>query len=285
MSLSAIKTVGVIGTGVIGSSWIALFLSKGLRVIVTDPNPEAPEKLSKFLADVWPSLERNGPERLEFKRKLFARLDQRTPADTVICSSSSGIPSSQFISECQRHPERILIGHPFNPPHVVPLVEVVPHPGTEPKHVMKAMEFYRSLGREPVLVAEECPGFVGNRLQGALLCEAYSLVSRGVISASDLDLVMTSALGLRWALTGPLTTNSLGAGGSFHALLKHLGPAMVEWREDMDKHRFNFKANEVASLVERVEKLEETLDVRDLQRKRDAALIELLKMKAQAGFH
>ena len=127
----------------------------------------------------------NAPEKPELKLKLLAEIDSKTRPDVTIASSSSGIPSSQFISQC-KNPERVLIGHPFNPPHLMPLVEVVPHPGTNAATIATAIEFYDSLGRKAIHIQQEAPGFVANRLQAALLTEAYSLVSRGVISAEDL---------------------------------------------------------------------------------------------------
>jgi 3-hydroxyacyl-CoA dehydrogenase len=230
----AIKTVGVVGTGVIGASWTGLFLAHGLRVLVADPSPDAADKLASYLKSIWPALQeiglsegasidnyefvgaslgehyskvdfiqevcimhckhsqhikltlrQNAPERPELKLKLLAEIDAKTRKDVVIASSSSGIPSSRFISQC-KNPERVLIGHPFNPPHLMPLVEVVPHPGTNAATIATAIEFYNSIGRKAIHIQQEAPGFVANRLQAALLTEAYSLVSRGIISAEDL---------------------------------------------------------------------------------------------------
>lgn len=127
----------------------------------------------------------NAPERPDLKRKLLAEIDAAVRPDVVIASSSSGIPSSEFVDLC-KHFERVLIGHPFNPPHLMPLVEVVPHPKTSSSAVQAAMEFYESVGRRPVHINQETPGFVANRLQAALCNEAYALVARGVISAEDL---------------------------------------------------------------------------------------------------
>ncbi|OOF98672.1 hypothetical protein ASPCADRAFT_42107, partial [Aspergillus carbonarius ITEM 5010] len=213
---SPIKTVGVIGAGVIGASWTALFLAKGLRVIVTDPAPEAEAKLRDYLEEYCTAvpnatcppeeclknytfvsnidpylptidlIQENGPERLSIKRQLFAHLDANTPTHTLIASSSSGLPSSQFITECTNNPSRILIAHPFNPPHLVPLVEIVPHPTTSPEVITTARSFYTSLDKDPVIVMQETPGFIANRLQAAVCAEAYSLISRGVVSPEDL---------------------------------------------------------------------------------------------------
>lgn len=131
-------------------------------------------------------ISKNGPERLDIKCPLIAHLDANTRPDITIASSSSGLPSSQFIKDCTKNPSRVLIGHPFNPPHLIPLVEVVPHPGTNEESVSVAMDFYRRLGKDPVHVKQETAGFIANRLQAAVCEEAYSLVQRGVVSAEDL---------------------------------------------------------------------------------------------------
>ncbi|KAJ5311989.1 hypothetical protein PENANT_c022G03589 [Penicillium antarcticum] len=310
MTPSPIKTVGVIGTGVIGASWTALFLSKGLKVIATDPAPDAEVKLLeylqkngssvpksklttssflenlKFVRDLDPYLgeidliQENGPERVDFKRRLFAHLDANTPGHVLIASSSSGLPSSAFITKCKNNPSRILIGHPFNPPHLVPLVEVVPHPGTSDAYVTAACEFYRDLDKDPVVVKKETPGFIANRLQAAVCSEAYSLVSRGVVSAEDLDKTMTSGLGLRWALSGPIMTNTLGGGGNFSHFMNHLGPALKTWLDDMHQNSFNFDSQEaVNDLKDKVNGWVSTIDLKEVESNRDAFLSSLVKDK------
>jgi 3-hydroxyacyl-CoA dehydrogenase len=122
---------------------------------------------------------------VELKKSLLASLTKGLRPDVVIASSSSGLPSSEFVQDC-KNPERVLIAHPFNPPHVIPLVEIVPHDGTSKKAVQTAISFYAALGKDPVLLNKECPGFIANRLQAVLCTEAYSLVSRGIVSAKDL---------------------------------------------------------------------------------------------------
>lgn len=222
-SSNSVKTVGIIGTGVIGASWTALFLSRGLKVIATDPIAGAEDRLKTYIKSAWPAIQElrpsgspgspsideslqnlsfvdniydhldeidliqeNTPERLPLKLELFEKLDRLAPSNVVLVSSSSGFPSSEYIVNCQRHPERILVGHPFNPPHLIPGVEVVPHSGTSEEALQKAMNLYRYASRKPIHVRKECPGFIGNRLQAALTHEAYSLVSRGYVSAADI---------------------------------------------------------------------------------------------------
>ncbi|KAI1036744.1 hypothetical protein LB503_003370, partial [Fusarium chuoi] len=159
----------------------------------------------EFLHDITPRLDEadfiqeNGPERLELKRGLIATLDKHARRGDVIASSSSGLPSSEFIQQCTQEFTRVLIGHPFNPQHLIPLIEVVPHPGISSESVDTAMKFYRSVGMRTIVLYQEVPGFVSNCLQAAINSEAYSLTSRGIVSAGDLDAAVTSGPGLRWA--------------------------------------------------------------------------------------
>ncbi|KAJ5512605.1 Dehydrogenase multihelical [Penicillium fimorum] len=297
MTLPTIRTVGMIGTGVIGASWTALFLAKGLKVIVTDPAPGADSKLRDYLLKYWPTIpnaevtqdeylnnyrfvkeidthlgdidliQENGPERLDFKRRLFAHLDANTPEHVVIASSSSGIPSSEFITECKKNPA----------------LEVVPHQGTGDVYVTAALQFYLRLVKDPVLVKKETPGFIANRLQAAVCAEAYSLVSRGVISAEDLDKTVTSGLGLRWALTGPIMTNTLGGGGDFNHFMDHLGPALKAWLDDMHRHEFDVDSRDVDVLKERVDEWTSQVNLKEVEKSRDKLLVSLIKSKTEGS--
>lgn len=176
----------------------------------------------------------------------------------------------------------MLIGHPFNPPHLIPLVEVVPHPGTSDQAVSAAMKFYQSVGKRPILLHHEVPGFVSNRLQAAINNEAYSLISRGIVSASDLDLAVTQGPGLRWALTGPIATNALGGGGGpdgFSQRIERLGPSIQAWEEDILKHRFDWSRDRLSALEEGVKKSLSDVDWSNLVAERDAVLVQLLAAK------
>lgn len=211
-------------------------------------------------------------------------LDEHTRPGVIIASSSSGLMSSEFIQQCKRDPDRILVGHPFNPPHLIPLVEVVPNPTTSKECLSRAMDFYRSLSKTPILLHREVPGFVSNRLQAALNNEAYSLITRGVVSARDLDRAITLGPGLRWALTGPIATNALGGGGGpegFSQRMERLGPAIRAWEDDIQRHRFDWSPERLSALNGSVRESLEDTDWTALVAERDALLTELVKMKSR----
>ena len=213
-------------------------------------------------------------------------LDEHTRRDVVIASSSSGLPSSEFIQECRQNPSRILVGHPFNPPHLLPLVEVVPNPGTDATSISTALDFYKKLGKKPILLHHETPGFVANRLQAAINNEAYSLISRGIVSAEDLDTAVSSGPGIRWASTGPIVTNAFGGGGGFEGFLhrlERLGPSIQRWEEDMLKHRFDWSDQRTSSLKSAVLEWLEGLDWKDMEQERDRVLVHLLEAKSKSS--
>src|SRR5271170_1609215 len=257
-----IRRVAVIGTGVIGASWSALFLAKGLEVVATDVAPNAEAALKRFIESAWPALKRvglatgaspsklsftadlatavkgadlvqeNGPERIEFKRKLYGQLDELLPADVIIASSSSGLTMSEIQSGCRSHPERCVIGHPFNPPHLVPLVEIVGGAKTSEETIQRVAQFYKAIGRRTVLVRKEMPGHVANRLQAALSREVYYLVAEGVVSAADADTALCWGPGLRWGLMGSMLLNHLGGGegGIEHFFEQFTRPLTAWWK-------------------------------------------------------
>jgi 3-hydroxyacyl-CoA dehydrogenase len=257
-----IRRVAIIGTGVIGASWTSLFLARGLQVVATDVAPDAEASLKRFVDSAWPTLRRlglspgassskllftsdlasavkgadlvqeNGPERIEFKRKLYGQLDELLPADTIIASSSSGLTMSEIQTGCASHPERCVIGHPFNPPHLVPLVEIVGGAKTSEETIRRAAEFYTSMGKRTIQLRKEVPGHVANRLQAALSREVYHLVSDGVISAADADTALCWGPGLRWGVMGSLLLNHLGGGqgGIEHFFEQFTGPMTAWWK-------------------------------------------------------
>ena len=214
----------------------------------------------------------------------MASLDQHAKPGVVIASSSSGLPASTFIQKCQNDPSRVLIAHPFNPPHLVPLVEVVPHAASSDVAISTAIDFYKSLGKKPILIRQEIPGFVANRLQAAINNEAYSLVSRGIVSAEDLDTAITSGPGLRWALTGPFVTNALGGGGGpqgFTQRLERLGPGIRAWEEDMLQHRFDWEDDKVSTLNSEASRWLDKVDWARLDSQKDEALLDVLVAKSK----
>ena len=252
------RTAAVIGAGTIGLSWTALFAGHGLTVRVSDPRPDLAEAIGTALAAFTPHLtaqgldtdgladrvhfaadvteavrdadvvQENGPERVAFKKELFARLVREAPGHALMLSSSSAIPATVFTTDLE-DAGRILIGHPFNPPHLLPLVEVVPGERTTEEAVQAAVDFYTAVGRTPVVERQEIPGFVGNRLQSALNREAVYLVQQGVVSPEDLDTVVTHSLGIRWSTVGPFLGSHLGGGpGGYRHISAHIGRSMQQ---------------------------------------------------------
>ncbi|MEU6142005.1 3-hydroxyacyl-CoA dehydrogenase NAD-binding domain-containing protein [Streptomyces sp. NPDC047081] len=300
--------VAVVGTGVIGAGWAALFLAYGHDVVAHDPGEGAEARLREAVAQAWPALERlglaegasperltfageladavagaefvqeSGPERIDLKQKLFADLDAATPSGTVIASSSSGLTPSRLQEMCGNAPERVLVGHPFHPSHLIPLVEVVPGARTTDAAVQRALDFYTSLGKRPIHVRQELPGHVTNRLQAALWQEAYSLVERGVVSVADVDAAISQGPGLRWALLGPLVNQHLsgGAGGMAHTL-EHLGPPAEEWMKDLRPAPLTPAL--VSLLVDGVDDELAHVDQTEMVAQRDELLVALLQQK------
>jgi 3-hydroxyacyl-CoA dehydrogenase len=241
------ETVAIIGAGTIGASWTAYFLAQGCGVRVWDPDPGFAERTQAFVARVWPILEQlgvaadaasdravycdnladalagatfvqeSGPEDAAVKTELIADIDRQLPAEVVISSSSTALPVSEFQGGAT-HPERVVLGHPFNPPHLMPLVEVGGGEKTAEWAVDRAMAFYEATGKMPVRLRAEIPGHLANRLQAAVYREAVHLVAEGYATVADIDKAMAGGPGLRWAFMGPHMTYHLGggAGGIAH---------------------------------------------------------------------
>jgi 3-hydroxyacyl-CoA dehydrogenase len=292
--------VAVVSTGVIGASWVAHFLARGLDVVATDPAPGAEERLRAevdahlggavpdrltFTADPAEAVadadfvQENGPEREDVKHALIAVLDAAAQPDVVIASSSSGLLPSVIARGAPKHPERVLVGHPFNPPHLIPLVEVVPGEKTSDEAVEQAIAFYTSVGKRPIRVRQEVPGHIANRLQAALWQEAYSLVERGVATVADIDTAISQGPGLRWAVLGPFLNQDLsgGPGGIAH-ILEHLGPPTQMWWRDLRSVTLTPELN--AKLVAGVADELAGVDRAELVQRRDAVLHALLAAKS-----
>lgn len=176
-------------------------------------------------------VQENGPERLDFKQELYGRIDALLPAEVIIASSSSGLPMSEIQKGAKKHPERCVIGHPFNPPHLIPLVEIVGGKLTSQDTIERADRFYSGLGKKTVRIHKELHGHVANRLQAALAREVYYLVSEGVISAADVDTALSWGPGLRWGIMGNMVLNHLGGGegGIEHWFQQFAGPLTNSW--------------------------------------------------------
>jgi 3-hydroxyacyl-CoA dehydrogenase len=305
-----LEKIALVGTGVIGASWASLLLAKGLDVIATDPAPEAEAKLRAIVARQWaametlglaagatqsrliftPSLEEavrdadfiqeNGPERLEIKRDLYRRIDAAARADVMIATSSSGILISEVQTACAR-PERVLVGHPFNPPHLIPLVEVVGGKATSDAAIETAMEFYAAIGKKPIHLKKEVKGHVANRLQAALWREAFALVQDGVASVADIDTAIAHGPGLRWALLGPFLNLHLSGGvGGLEYVLDHLGPPIESWWADM--HDVTLDETLKAQLVAGADAELAGTSMEVITQDRDRVLLELMRLKSRA---
>jgi carnitine 3-dehydrogenase len=251
-----VRTVTCIGAGTIGGGWVAYFLARGYRVVAWDPAEDAEARLRHLVQAAWPALtelgladgasldhlsvepdlttacavadfvQESAPEDLELKRKLLADIDAATPVDVVISSSTSGYSMSEMQTECT-HPERTVVGHPFNPPYLIPLVEVVGGAKSSPDAVAWASDFFRLVGKSVITMDSEVPGFIANRLQEAMWREALHMVAEGEATVEQIDLSITDGPGLRWPIHGPLLTFHLagGQGGMAH-MLDHFGPSL-----------------------------------------------------------
>lgn len=257
--MASIKKIGVLGAGAIGASWTALFVARGLTVTVVDIQPEAGEFVLAYVQKAWPLLQElnlvvegaspekftfstdmktafadvdfiqeNSPERLDIKHTLLTNLETIIPQHAIIASSSSGLTCSSMQEADLKFPERLCIGHPFNPPHFIPLVEIVGGKKTSEATKQTAMEFYTLMGKKPILVKREVTGHIANRLQSAIMREVFHLMTNDIASIADIETAMEYGPGLRWGAMGPNTIFSLGGGvgGAAHFADHLLGPAM-----------------------------------------------------------
>ncbi len=301
------KSVGVVGGGLIGLSWASLFLARGCAVTVVDPDPATGERLRAFLRDAWPHLttlgltqgeaipepvvtadfaalagvdfvQENGPERLDAKHAIVAEMERALGAETVIASSTSSLRASD-IQEGARHPERILVAHPMNPPHLVPMVELVAGRGTSPETLEAAERFYAQMRRVTIRVKREVPGHLANRLTSALYREAVNLVAEGIADVKDVDMAIAYGPGMRWAFMGPHLTYHLGGGaGGYRGYLDHLGPTQEARWQSLGTPTLTDELK--AELVEGVRRELEEQDEATLVERRDAGLVALLGLKA-----
>ena len=304
MEPAGITRVAVIGAGTIGASWAAYFASRGIEVAVWDPAPNAEAFVRPFVERAWPTLQALGapapapaalrfhadaasavagahfvqesaPERTDAKRALFATLEAALPPEVIVASSSSGLMMTDLARDL-RTPGRFVIGHPFNPPHLIPLVEVVGGERTAPETIASCVAFYRHIGKHPIHLRREAPGHLANRLQSALWREAVHAVAEGVATVADIDAAVAYGPGLRWALMGPhLTFHLAGGEGGMAHFLEHLGPANEVWWRSLGQPTLTPALCQ--AIVDGVANEAGGQGVPELAAKRDALLVALLQ--------
>lgn len=317
MNVQDMKCVASIGGGVIGSSWTLLFAMRGLKVWQYDINQEqidncvknverSIESLLEFgaiqadQADAIKSrisyttsiaeavkdaqfIQENGPERLPIKQSILAEIEAAAPADAIYASSSSGLLISDVTANAV-HPERCVGGHPYNPPHLIPLVEITYSDQTDQGSVRLAKAFYQSIGKEAVVLNRECPGYIANRLQLAVYREMIDLVMRGVCTAEDADKALTYGPGIRWAIFGHNMIMQLGNPGGLKGMMAMLGTGGDVWLADMAdwKHMPNEEYGEIAqaSVDEMMKNFPDEVGHTnpEIAKYRDRMLIEILKL-------
>jgi carnitine 3-dehydrogenase len=306
-----ITRVAIVGAGVIGASWATAFLARGMDVVASDPAPGAEEALRRTVDAQWPAMQQiglspsasterlrfaaspeeavadagfvqeSGPERLDIKRELFRRLDEAAPPNALLATSTSTITISEFQHACTRYPERVVLGHPFNPPHLIPLVEVGGGKQTALDAIERTLNFYRAMGKHPIHLRREIMGHVANRLQAALWQEAFNLVKAGIASVADVDAAIAHGPGLRWSLLGPFMNFHLsgGAGGVGALFGKPLWQATEGmWR---DLGSVTVDADLGARVVAGVSEELGGRDLTEVVRQRDQVLVTLLKLKSE----
>ncbi len=306
VSADNIKTIGIIGAGTIGSSWAAYFLATGRKVHAWDPVDGAEEKIRSFIENAWAALDGLGvvvegasldnlvvektaaaaaepadfikesaPERLDIKQALYKDFEPAVRPEVVISTSTSGLLMSDLQRETQ-NPERFVLGHPFNPPHLIPLVEVLGGEKTDPAVVDWMVDFYNAIGKKGIKLFKEVPGHVANRMQAAIWREAIHLAQEGVASVEDIDAAIAYGPGIRWALMGPnLTFHLAGGEGGMANFVEHLGPPTSSWWADLGTPSFNEDVKKM--LVSGVDEETKGKSVKELVAIRDKRLLALLK--------
>ncbi|MDP9640681.1 carnitine 3-dehydrogenase [Actinopolyspora lacussalsi] len=300
-----VTTVACIGAGVIGGGWVAHFLARGYRVVAWDPAEDAEERLGRLVDAAWPALRELGladgafranltvattleqavteaefvqesaPEDLDLKRDLLARIDAATPEGVVISSSTSGYEMSDMQRDCS-DPSRLVVGHPFNPPYLIPLVEVVGGERTEQWATRWASEFFELTGKSVITMDREVPGFVANRLQEAIWREALHMLDNGEATVEQIDTAITEGPGLRWPLFGPCMTFHLagGEGGMAH-MLDHFGPSLKSPWTRLRAPELTTELRD--AMVDGCERSAGDRGIADLVDERDRAIIAVLR--------
>lgn len=300
-----VRCLGVVGTGVIGAGWAARALARGLDVMASDPAPGAEKRLRAQIDNAWPALtklglsrgadrkrlafssdlealceradfiQENAPENEDLKRALHARITALAPRDVIVASSSSGLLPSRIQSD-SLHPERVLIGHPFNPVYILPLVEVLGGELTDAGFIEHAKDFYRGLGMYPLQVRTEIEGYISDRLQEALWREALHMVSEGVASTAEIDDAIIYGPGLRWAFMGTCLTFHLAGGeAGMRHMLEQFGPALkLPWTKLVAPELTDALIDRV---VEGTSQQAGDRSIAELERVRDECLIGIMR--------
>lgn len=308
-----IRRIAIVGTGVIGASWAAEFLAHGLDVVATDPAPKAEANMREYIDEAWKDLtsiglskgasrdrlrfttnikdalseadlvQKNAPERPDFKIKLYAEMEEVAPVDSLFASSSSGITPSVIQSQC-KHPERVVIGHPFNPPHIIPLVEVVGGSKTSPDAIQQAIRFYASIGKKPIHLKKELPGHVANRFQAALYREMLYLIEQGVLSVEDTDAAVCYGPGLRWGVMGQSLQWHLGGGaGGIQHFMDHLMPPLEGMMKALGTPNITPELEQ--NVINGVMREAAGRPVDQLAQEENRVLIGLLKLREEIGLN
>lgn len=305
MAEPTIRTVAVLGAGVIGMSWTSLFLAKGLTVRLHDVDAGALERTRAYVANAWAALtelglapgasqerlsfhadpaeavrgadlvQENVPERLEIKHKLFQAIEPALGPDTLVCTSTSGLLMSE-LQKGFKEPRNLVLAHPFNPPHLVPLVELYGNDRTDPAAVERAEAFYRAIGKVTVRLNKEVPGHIANRLQAAVIREAVWLAAEGVASVKDIDLALTAGPGVRWTAIGPHMVTNLAAGpAGVEVFWQRYLPSFETWWASLGEPKVTPEV--VQRLAKGIEEMVAGRSFEELAAMRDAAVVHVLK--------
>jgi carnitine 3-dehydrogenase len=311
MPNAQIQKVAIVGTGLIGANWAAQYLASGLDVIATDPAPDAESRLRRAVDEGWELLstigfasgasrdrltftsdlkeavshadfvQENVPERLLLKTKVFAQMDESAPPQTILASSASGLTMDAIQSGC-KHPERCVIGHPFNPPHIIPLVEVVGGAKTSEAVIERTMVFYASIGKKPIRLRKVLPGHVGNRLQAALYREILYLIQQGVLSVEDADIAVSYGPGLRWGVMGPSLQWHLGGGpGGIEQFVKQFMDGFAGLMKKLEMPDVTPELRQ--TIIDGVVKEANGQSVEQLAQAENQLVLEFLALRAKAG--
>ena len=300
-----IKTVGIAGTGLIGAGWAARLLIRGIDVIAYDVSPSADAKLKAAIKVAWPSMEKllgkpkkkgklsfttdlsvmaskaqfiheAAPERKDLKIKLFKDIDAIAKPDVIISSSSSGFLPTDLQSEC-KHPERVIIGHPFNPVYLLPLVETVPGNQTSKDTMDRAGVYYESIGMQVLRLKKEIDGYICDRLQEALWREALHILDKDIGTTGDIDDSIVYSAGMRWAFMGSFLTYHVGGGpGGMRDFMKQFDPTLALPWTDLGFPKWNDALEQ--RLIEGTDAQAAGRSVAQIEAKRNAILVDMMKL-------